>query len=327
MAAPAVILGGALLTGKIANGVLDGMKRRGGNTGTQEETEGEEFLPVELSWEDITVDVKRPKKAGGGTMRVLDSASGIARPGTLVAIMGPSGSGKTTLLNAVARHLEKSKRLEVKKGKLKANGKSARELPFRQAYVTQDDAFYAQLTVRETLLLAARLRLPRAMDDASKQEHVNQLLNHLGLSAVADMPVGNEQTRGISGGEKKRLSIACELLGSPSVIFADEPTTGLDSFQVRLPDGPFPFPSIFALLHEIHALQAENVAATLRQLANEGHTVVCSVHQPRGSIWAKFDDLYLLSEGKLVYGGPIKDVIGFFNEQVRPAFSAFFLFK
>ena len=89
--------------------------------------------------------------------------------------------------------------------------------------------------------------------------------------------------RGISGGEKKRLSIACELIASPSVIFADEPTTGLDAFQ------------------------AERVMETLRKLAQEGHTVVCSIHQPRGSIYSKFDDLILLSSGAVVYAGPAQD--------------------
>eukprot|EP01018_Ginkgo_biloba_P029412 Gb_36404 [translate_table: standard] len=101
--------------------------------------------------------------------------------------------------------------------------------------------------------------------------------------SCADCIVGDAKVRGISGGEKKRLSVACELIASPSVIFADEPTTGLDAFQ------------------------AERVMETLRQLAQEGHIVVCSIHQPRGSIYAKFDDLILLSEGAVVYAGPAQE--------------------
>ncbi len=92
--------------------------------------------------------------------------------------------------------------------------------------------------------------------------------------------VGDAKTRGLSGGEKKRLSIGCELIGSPSLIFLDEPTTGLDAFQAQV------------------------VVATLKALAQAGHTVVTSLHQPRSSIFSLFDDLVLLSEGRAVYAGP-----------------------
>ncbi|CAI9096730.1 OLC1v1032940C5 [Oldenlandia corymbosa var. corymbosa] len=101
--------------------------------------------------------------------------------------------------------------------------------------------------------------------------------------SCADSRVGDAKVRGISGGEKKRLSLACELIASPSVIFADEPTTGLDAFQ------------------------AEKVMETLRELALDGHTVICSIHQPRGSVYGKFDDIVLLTEGSLVYAGPAQE--------------------
>ncbi|CAN0473936.1 unnamed protein product, partial [Laminaria digitata] len=100
-----------------------------------------------------------------------------------------------------------------------------------QAYVKQEDVFYSQLTVKETLMMAARLRLPSSMSLDGKTAMVDELMNKLGLSKVADTIVGDEKTRGISGGERKRLSIACQLFGTPSLIFCDEPTTGLDSFQ------------------------------------------------------------------------------------------------
>ncbi|CAN0331964.1 unnamed protein product, partial [Hapterophycus canaliculatus] len=158
-----------------------------------------------------------------------------------------------------------------------------------KAYVKQEDVFYSQLTVRETLLMAARLRLPQSMSLHEKTAMVDDLINKLGLSKVADTIVGDEKTRGISGGEKKRLSIACQLFGTPSIIFCDEPTTGLDSFQ------------------------AERVMETLRQLAEDGHTVICSIHQPRSSIYAMFDDVLLLSEGRIMFQGPAGRVADFFR--------------
>lgn len=154
---------------------------------------------------------------------------------------------------------------------------------YKIAYVRQEDIFFSQLTVRETLSLAAELQLPDTMSPERKEKYVNDLLFRLGLVNSADSIVGDAKVRGISGGEKKRLALACELIASPSVIFADEPTTGLDAFQ------------------------AEKVMETLRQLAEDGHTVICSIHQPRGSVYSKFDDIVLLSEGEVVYMGPAKE--------------------
>ncbi|CAN0387416.1 unnamed protein product, partial [Discosporangium mesarthrocarpum] len=125
----------------------------------------------------------------------------------------------------------------------------------KQAFVKQEDVFYSQLTVRETLTMAARLRLPPYILIEEKLEMVEDLVNRLGLAKVADTIVGDVKTRGISGGERKRLSIACQLFGTPSLIICDEPTSGLDAFQ------------------------AERVMQTLKQLARDGHTVVCSIHQ------------------------------------------------
>ncbi|GMP59123.1 hypothetical protein CsSME_00022532 [Camellia sinensis var. sinensis] len=153
----------------------------------------------------------------------------------------------------------------------------------RFAYVRQEDLFFSQLTVRETLSLAAELQLQEISSVEERDEYVNKLLFKLGLVSCADSRVGDAKVRGISGGEKKRLSLACELIASPSVIFADEPTTGLDAFQ------------------------AEKVMETLQQLAQDGHTVICSIHQPRGSVYVKFDDIVLLTEGALVYAGPARD--------------------
>lgn len=237
-------------------------------------------FPVTIRWQNITCSLS--DKSSKSVRFLLNNVSGEAKPGRLLAIMGPSGSGKTTLLNVLAGQLMASPRLHLS-GLLEVNGKPSSNKAYKFAYVRQEDLFFSQLTVRETLSLAAELQLPEILSVEERDEYVNSLLFKLGLVSCADSNVGDAKVRGISGGEKKRLSLACELIASPSVIYADEPTTGLDAFQ------------------------AEKVMETLRQLAQDGHTVICSIHQPRGSVYFKFDDIVLLTEGKLVYAGPARD--------------------
>ncbi|XP_043699107.1 ABC transporter G family member 7 [Telopea speciosissima] len=234
-------------------------------------------FPVTIQWSNITCSLY--DKSSKNVRFLLNNMSGEAKSGRLLAIMGPSGSGKTTLLNVLAGQLTTSPRLHLS-GLLQVNGQPISKKAYKFAYVRQEDLFFSQLTVRETLSLAAELQLPHLASADDRDEYVSNLLFRLGLVSCADSNVGDAKVRGISGGEKKRLSVACELIASPSVIFADEPTTGLDAFQ------------------------AERVMETFRQLAEDGHTVVCSIHQPRGSVYRKFDDIVLLTEGALVYAGP-----------------------
>jgi len=209
---------------------------------------------VELVWKDLTMTLA-PKKSGGGDKTansddapppppppksILNGVSGAARPGRLLAILGPSGSGKTSLLNTLAMQVPANKRMTLR-GRLTANGSTVGGAnnanggaPHRTAYVQQEDMFYSQLTVAETLAMAAKLRLPRGTSKAERDAAVASLLQRLGLTHVGDTRVGDKKTRGISGGEKKRLSLACELVGrSPAVVCCDEPTSGLDSFQAQ----------------------------------------------------------------------------------------------
>ncbi|TYI97959.1 hypothetical protein E1A91_D01G180500v1 [Gossypium mustelinum] len=237
-------------------------------------------LPVTITWRNITCSLS--DKHSKSVRFLLKDVSGEAKPGRLLAVMGPSGSGKTTLLNVLASQILASPRLALS-GLLEFNGKPSSTKAYKFAYVRQEDLFFSQLTVRETLSLAAELQLPEISSIEERDEYVNNLLFKLGLVSCADSIIGDAKVRGISGGEKKRLSLGCELIASPSVIFADEPTTGLDAFQ------------------------AEKVMETLRLLAQDGHTVICSIHQPRGSVYGKFDDIVLLTEGTLVYAGPARD--------------------
>ena len=147
-----------------------------------------------------------------------------------VQLMGPSGSGKTSLLNALASHTPVTARMALT-GDLRLNGAPPAASPVRVGYVQQEDLFYSQMTVQETLDMVAALRLPRGMTETAREAAVDDVLTKLDLKGVRGTVVGDKKTRGVSGGERKRLSIACELLSAPSVLFLDEPTTGLDAFQ------------------------------------------------------------------------------------------------
>ncbi|KAK9118576.1 hypothetical protein Scep_016669 [Stephania cephalantha] len=254
-------------------------KSAGEDAGTEVSGSGE-VVPVTIRWSNITCSLS--DKSGKTVRFLLQNVCGEAKPGRLLAIMGPSGSGKTTLLNVLAGQLGASPRLHLS-GLLEINGRKSAKRDLKFAYVRQEDLFFSQLTVRETLSLAVELQLSDRLSMEERDEYVDNIIYRLGLVNCADSNVGDAKVRGISGGEKKRLSLACELIASPSVIFADEPTTGLDAFQ------------------------AEKVMETLWQLSEDGHTVICSIHQPRGSVYMKFDDILLLAEGSLVYAGPAKE--------------------
>ncbi|KAJ1627645.1 P-loop containing nucleoside triphosphate hydrolase protein [Pavlovales sp. CCMP2436] len=230
---------------------------------------------VALEFEDISCTLEK----GGKPRLLLDGVSGAARKGQLTAIMGPSGSGKTLMLNSLCGQVRQTAGLNLE-GRLRVNGQESCPSDLQLAYVKQEDSFYSEMTVRETLTFHAKLRLPRNSSEALIEEKVEKLLGLLGLRKSVDTPVGSVSSRGISGGERKRLSIACELISDPPLIFLDEPLSGLDSFQ------------------------AANVMGRLRKLADAGHTVVLTLHQPSTSLYRMVDDLLVLSEGKPMYYGP-----------------------
>uniref|UniRef100_A0A8C2JSR8 ATP-binding cassette, sub-family G (WHITE), member 2a n=2 Tax=Cyprinus carpio TaxID=7962 RepID=A0A8C2JSR8_CYPCA len=157
-------------------------------------------------------------------------------------------------------------------------------------YVVQDDVVMGTLTVRENLRFSAALRLPKSICQQEKDEKIEKLIQELGLSKVADSRVGTQLIRGVSGGERKRTSIGMELIFDPSVLFLDEPTTGLD------------------------ASTANSVLMLLKRMANSGRTIILSIHQPRYSIYRLFDSLTLLLGGRLVYHGPAQDALDYFSE-------------
>lgn len=151
--------------------------------------------------------------------------------------------------------------------------------------MTQEDVLMGTLTVRETITYSAYLRLPTTFTSEEVKEIIEGTILEMGLEDCGDSLIGNWHLRGISGGEKKRLSIALEILVRPRVLFLDEPTTGLDSASAFF------------------------VVQALKSLARDGRTVISSIHQPSSEVFALFDDLFLLSGGEKVYFGEAKDAI------------------
>ena len=254
-----------------------------------------QVVPVLLTWHAVSVtrsSTKAKKKQSPSqvpspeTRVVLSKASGVAKPGELHAIMGPSGAGKTTLMNAIAGQVPASKLVRVT-GVVKANGTDTKVRKPHIAYVQQKDVFFANLTARETLELAARMHLPKSWSEERKMGKVDELVQQLGLRSCLDTMMGDGVSgEGVSGGERKRVAIAVKLLHdlSISVLFLDEPTTGLDSFS------------------------SLKVMQVLKDLAaSGGMTVVVTIHQPRSSVFALFDRLTVVSELGGAYSGPASD--------------------
>eukprot|EP00475_Leptophrys_vorax_P043952 TRINITY_DN8630_c0_g1_i1.p1 TRINITY_DN8630_c0_g1~~TRINITY_DN8630_c0_g1_i1.p1 ORF type:complete len:671 (-),score=189.92 TRINITY_DN8630_c0_g1_i1:38-1888(-) len=221
---------------------------------------------------------------------IIRGITGCAAPGQLLAILGPSGGGKTTLMDLLAFR----KTTGDVGGKILANGQPVSKNIMRRisGYVMQEDVMMGALSVRETLLFSARLRLPQETSLAEVNSRVEAIMKELGLYHVRDSKIGTQFIRGISGGEKKRVAIGQELITDPSLLFLDEPTSGLDSSN------------------------AFNVVVHLKKLAKSGRTVVCTIHQPSSDLFELFDNVLLLTDsGDLAYFGPAKEAIPFFREQ------------
>lgn len=222
--------------------------------------------------------------------QILNSLQGVAHPGEITAIMGASGAGKTTFLDILAR---KNKR-GIVSGDFFVNGEKVGDADFKTVvgFVDQEDTMLPTLTVHETILNSALLRLPRDMTRAAKEQRVTEVEKQLGIYHIKDSLIGSEEGkgRGISGGEKRRVGIACELVTSPSILFLDEPTSGLDAYN------------------------AFNVIECLVTLAKDfKRTVIFTIHQPRSNIVALFDRLILLAQGRPVYSGPFGQCQGYFD--------------
>ncbi|KAL7497070.1 hypothetical protein ACHAWT_008446 [Skeletonema menzelii] len=235
-----------------------------------------------------------------GRLRLLSGITASFEPGTLNALMGESGAGKTTLLDAIAGY-KTSGHLS---GDIKVNGIAKDDGIWRSiaGYCEQVDLHNPSMTVIESLIFAARMRLrPFSLEDYKKVAFATNIMKLLELEDYADMLVGDEAAgEGIPKHARKRLTVGVELAANPSILFCDEPTSGLDS------------------------LSAAMVVSSLKRAADQGLTIVCTIHQPSREVFLAFDNLLLLKKGGIcVYNGSIKNL----NEYLSSAGDGFAIQK
>ncbi|KAK9293493.1 hypothetical protein QLX08_011583 [Tetragonisca angustula] len=234
------------------------------------------MAPIDIEFNDLTYAI-----SGKAGKVILKGISGQFKSGELTAILGPSGAGKSTLLNILAGYKVEGKIT----GQISVNGQTGNEkyLKKMSSYIMQQDLLQPRLTVQEAMEFAVDLKLGKISNKA-KLIAIKEILNTLRLYHAKDTI-----TEHLSGGEKKRVSIALELVSNPPVIFLDEPTTGLD---------------------ETSAVQCIELLKSLAQL---GRTIVCSIHTPNSSIFAKFDHVYVIAGGHCIYRNTVHNMVPFFQ--------------
>ncbi|KAF7803749.1 ABC transporter G family member 11 [Senna tora] len=245
---------------------------------------------VLMTWEDLWVTVPN----GKNRKPILQGLTGYAKPGQLLAIMGPSGCGKTTLLDALAGRLGSNTK---QTGKILINGHKQALAYGTSAYVTQDDAMLSTLTAREALYYSSLLQLPDSMSIEEKKDRADFTLREMGLQDAINTRVGGWTSKGLSGGQKRRLSICIEILTRPRLLFLDEPTSGLDSA---------------ASYYVMSRIASLNLRDGIQR------TIVASIHQPSSEVFQLFHNLCLLSCGETVYFGPASSANEFFASNGFP---------
>ncbi|XP_056094373.1 ATP-binding cassette sub-family G member 8 isoform X1 [Rhinichthys klamathensis goyatoka] len=243
---------------------------------------------AQIPWYERLSEFKMPWEMHSNKQTVINDLNLRVHSGQMLAVIGSSGCGKTSLLDIITCRDEGG---SMKSGEILINGKpSTRSLVKKSiAHVRQDDRLLPHLTVRETLAFVAKLRLPAHFTQKQRDQRVDEVIAELRLRQCAHTRVGNEYVRGVSGGERRRVSIAVQLLWNPGILILDEPTSGLDSFT------------------------AHNLVITLYRLARGNRLVLLSVHQPRSDIFQLFDLVVLLSSGSAVYCGQAKDLVPYFT--------------
>ncbi|XP_071709146.1 pleiotropic drug resistance protein 1-like isoform X2 [Rutidosis leptorrhynchoides] len=243
------------------------------------------FVPLSIAFDEIryAVDMPQEMKAEGVTedrLELLKGISGAFRPGVLTALMGISGAGKTTLMDVLAGR----KTGGYIEGSITISGYPKKQETFARVagYCEQTDIHSPHVTVFESLQYSAWLRLPPEVDSATREMFVEEVMQLVELVPLREALVGLPGVNGLSTEQRKRLTIAVELVANPSIIFMDEPTSGLD------------------------ARAAAIVMRTVRNTVDTGRTVVCTIHQPSIDIFDAFDELFLLKRGgEEIYVGPL----------------------
>ncbi|KAK5645428.1 hypothetical protein RI129_006728 [Pyrocoelia pectoralis] len=263
---------------------------------------------ITFTWNNINVFVKEGSKSKRRFLdfngprstpsdegkQILKNVNGIARPGELLAIMGSSGAGKTTLMNVLTSQFSSNM---IISGFCCANGVpfDSHTLRSKLAYIQQEDIFIGTLTVKEHLVFQALLRMDKHITYSERMQRVEEVVRELGLTKCENTKIGIQgRIKGISGGEMKRLAFASEVITNPSIMFCDEPTSGLDSFM------------------------ALNIVQSLRELAQFGKTIICTIHQPSSELYTMFDKILLVAEGRVAFLGTRKEAETFFASLDAP---------
>ncbi|KAH9724092.1 ABC transporter G family member 37 [Citrus sinensis] len=243
------------------------------------------FEPLTVTFEDLRyyVDIPSAMRKNGFNqtrLQLLSDISGTFRPGILTALMGVSGAGKTTLMDVLSGR----KTGGIIEGDIRIGGYPKVQHTFARisGYCEQNDIHSPNITVEESIVFSAWLRLSTQIDSKTKAEFVNEVLQTIELDGIKDSLVGLPGVNGLSTEQRKRLTIAVELVANPSIIFMDEPTSGLD------------------------ARAAATVMRAVKNVVETGRTVVCTIHQPSIDIFEAFDDLVLMKNGgRIIYFGPL----------------------
>ncbi|KAL8189296.1 hypothetical protein R6Q57_028862 [Mikania cordata] len=243
------------------------------------------FEPLSITFNEVRYSVDMPQRmreqgVNEDRLLLLKNVSGTFRPGVLTALMGVSGAGKTTLMDVLAGR----KTGGYIEGDIRISGYPKKQETFARisGYCEQNDIHSPHVTVYESLIYSAWLRLSPDVDENTRMMFVGEVMNLVELNPLRDALVGLPGVNGLSTEQRKRLTIAVELVANPSIIFMDEPTSGLD------------------------ARAAAIVMRTVRNTVDTGRTVVCTIHQPSIDIFEAFDELFLMKRGgEEIYVGPI----------------------
>ncbi|KAJ9505495.1 hypothetical protein QJQ45_028204, partial [Haematococcus lacustris] len=296
---------------------------------------------------------------------IIKGVTGLIEPGRLTALMGASGAGKTSMLNLLAGNVSGKGSVagsitvngeKMDGGKMRTMSGFVHQASFNLDVLAsnslhgmhvacmQEDVILDTMTVREALLFAAQLKLPNDMPYAEKERRAMDIAHLLNLRKSLDSIVGSALEKGISGGEKRRLSLGMEMVTNPSILFLDEPTSGLDSFtayKVATPAAVAPRnpgrastvlltssrephrqrpPLRYTGFHAVHGAALTGfglglqVVRILSSVAYKyGRTIICTIHQPSSEVFNIFDDTIILAEGQVLFHGPVQSMVPYFG--------------
>ncbi|XP_971735.2 ATP-binding cassette sub-family G member 1 [Tribolium castaneum] len=236
---------------------------------------------IDIEFDNVTYSVPEGRK---GRKQIVKGVCGKFKAGELTAIMGPSGAGKTSLLNILTGFQTVGMHGVIKSTHDKEVRFGAQQYKKQSCYILQDDQLAPLFTVAEIMNMAADLKLGHSISSKRKCMLIDDILDTLGLSTAKDT-----RCQRLSGGQKKRLSIALELIDNPPIMFLDEPTTGLDSSS------------------------SAQCISMLKELARGGRTIICTIHQPSATLYEMFDHVYVMAEGKCIYQGASQNTVTYLS--------------